>query len=343
MQHQPRLDSIRALAVLAVLGFHATSILPGGWLGVDVFFVLSGYLITSILMAERERTGRIDLRRFYIRRALRLGPALVLTVVLCVPILAMFPGAETSFEPWQIIVGVLAYVGNWMQLLHPVSLGPLTHTWSLAIEEQFYLVWPLLLIAGLAAFRSRRKLATMTACAVLVLALLRAGLSGFHELAGLWFATTSRADALLIGAIVAFLAPTLARRTASWIFCGSGALLAVACLMHGEFSSFMMLGGLTVIAILASAFLASSAFTPLGRFLEWKPLRAIGQVSYGIYLYHYPVFFIANHAGLTGVTAYTVKFGLTAVLVLASWFLVERPVLGLKKRFEAKDLESAIP
>ena len=237
----------------------------------------------------------------------------------------------------MIVAGVIAYMGNWMQVPHPVSLGPLTHTWSLAIEEQFYMVWPPLLALALARVDSLKRIANYCAALVLALVVFRAVLTVVLDEPGLWFATTSRADALIVGAMVAILAPSFSRRASTWMFGLGGAALAVICLVPSEFSSFMLMGGLTAVALLAAIFIASSCETPLAGFLEWKPLRAIGQVSYGIYLYHYPVFFLVNYSGMTGGAAYAAKSGLTAALVIISWLLVEKPILGLKVKFEPKD------
>jgi peptidoglycan/LPS O-acetylase OafA/YrhL len=330
--YQPRLDGIRALAVLAVVGFHATGFMRGGWLGVDIFFALSGYLITTILIRERELSGRINLRMFYLKRVLRLAPALLIAVAISIPLLYMFPGVEAAYPPLAIVAGVIAYVGNWMQMFHPVSLGPLTHTWSLAIEEQFYMFWPLALIAMFALRWTRQRMAIV--CAVLIgcLVVLRAVLAWSSGWDGLWFASTSRADALLIGALAAFLAPKLKERTATALVGFTGVLLAVGCFTAREFSSVMLYGGLTVIAATAALFMAAAQQSPFGKFLEWGLLVRLGRVSYGVYLYHYPVFFLVNHSGVTGIAAYAVKAGLTAALVGASWFLAERPALALKDR-----------
>lgn len=328
MQYEPRLDGIRALAVLAVLGFHATGFLHGGWLGVDVFFVLSGYLITGILAREYGRTGRIDFRAFYLKRALRLGPAMLVAVSLSVPLLFLFPGVEQAYAPWVTVLGVLAYVGNWMQMFTPTSLGPLTHTWSLAIEEQFYLIWP----AALVVLLRRGRPFTWCVVAMVGLVALRAGLESVAHWPGLWFVFTSRADALLIGAIAALIAPVFGRKLAGFLMAASGALLAAGCLILPEFSQPMLYVGLTVVAGLSAVFIVAAQRSRLGRFLEWGPLVRLGRVSYGVYLYHYPVFFFVNYSGVTGLAAYAAKAVLTAALVAVSWFAVERPALRLKGR-----------
>ncbi len=162
------LDGVRALAVLAVIAFHQRNpAMPGGFLGVDIFFVLSGYLITDLLVAQRDTAGRIDLRTFWIRRARRLLPALavmLLAVTAAVAVLA--PDQISALRP--ALLGALSYTSNWWQALHQQSYfatfgppPPLRHLWSLAVEEQFYLIWPVVLTVVAASFGSRRKRAAI--------------------------------------------------------------------------------------------------------------------------------------------------------------------------------------
>jgi len=162
----PGLDGVRALAVLTVIGFHeGASGLPGGFLGVDIFFVLSGFLITDLLVARYDRTGRLDLAGFWTRRARRLLPALAVMLVVVTAVAAVIePGQEASLRLALLAAGT--YTSNWYQILHHVSYfaaagqagapPPLDHLWSLAIEEQFYLVWPLIVWCVIARLATRR-------------------------------------------------------------------------------------------------------------------------------------------------------------------------------------------
>ncbi|RQX06450.1 acyltransferase family protein, partial [Micromonospora globispora] len=218
--YQPALDGVRALAVAAVLAFHGgVAALPGGFLGVDAFFVLSGFLITSLLLAEHRDAGRIDLVAFWGRRVRRLLPALLLVLVVVLLVSRqLMPGTELGALRWDALAA-LGYVANWRManrggdyFAATGSPSPLQHTWSLGIEEQFYLVWPLLLIVLLAWAARRRRLGV----ALLVIlvgavgsALAAALLFAPDAVDRVYYGTDTRAVALLVGAALAVL---LARR-----------------------------------------------------------------------------------------------------------------------------------
>src|SRR2546430_14428904 len=211
--YQPALDGLRALAVLGVLLYHAgVSWAPGGFLGVDAFFVLSGFLITSLLVDEWRTRGRIDFRRFWARRARRLLPALVL-VVIAVGAYAVF-GARPD-ELGRIrrdTLGSVLYVANWRQLFESsyfaklATPSPLRHTWSLGIEEQWYLVWPLALVVMVRVTAGRRwAVIGMAAALAFGSAALMAVLFDPGDPSRVYYGTDTRAQALLLGAVLAFL------------------------------------------------------------------------------------------------------------------------------------------
>jgi len=344
--YHPALDGLRALAVVGVWLFHDGH-LRGGYLGVDLFFVLSGFLITSLLLVEHRRSGRIDLGAFWIRRARRLLPALFL-VLAAVVVYALSLAAPTELAPLRADgLATLGYVANWHAIASGVDywalLGgvrsPLEHAWSLAIEEQFYLLWPLVVLAVLHLARGRRA-PLLAVCLGLALASAIAMLALFdpEDTARAYQGTDTRATALLIGAAFACRAAPgrwLGRpATAPWL--DLGALLALAglafawVLLDGQ-STFLYHGGfwLTQLAVLALIAVATEAPTArVSRALAWAPLVAVGRVSYGVYLWHWPVFIVLHpeRLGLDGLGLTALRALATAALAIASYRLVEQPI-----------------
>jgi peptidoglycan/LPS O-acetylase OafA/YrhL len=354
------LDGVRALAVLAVLATHAgVPFLPGGFVGVDVFFVLSGFLITSLLYEELAATGRIDLGGFWTRRARRLLPA---ALVMIVAVLA----ARPLFAPDSVValrgdaIAATLWSGNWRWALQGTDYfaqggapSPLQHTWSLAVEEQFYLVWPLLLLACCAARRRRLlalSLAGAAASAIATYVLARGASPG-----RVYFGTDTRAQELLVGAaLAALLAPTWRWRGATPLgrrspqpagrpplplllsACGLAALAGIAATEDGAPSEFrhglLLLTALAAAALLAGVVLDSGQ--PVARLLSTRPLVAIGRISYGLYLWHWPVYLALDgeRTGLHGYPLAALRVAVTGALAGASFVLIERPA----RRFRAQ-------
>ncbi len=307
LRYAPGLDGIRAIAVAAVVLYHAhVAWLPGGFLGVDVFFVLSGYLITSLLLAEHRRSDRVDLVRFWLGRARRLLPAAVLVIVVCLAIVAVFLPGELATLRGDGLAS-LFYVSNWHQILAQHSYftafgrpSLLQHYWSLAVEEQFYLVWPVLMAAGLLASRRRWVLAGAVLAGVLSAGLMALLYHQGSDPSRVYYGTDTRAAPLMIGAIMAFAWPLgrmtgrVGRGATTWLdgagLAGLGVLMLAMQRWH-DFDPFLYPGGF-VLAALAAAGVIGVAGHPasrLGRALSVRPLRWIGQRSYGIYLWHWPV------------------------------------------------------
>jgi peptidoglycan/LPS O-acetylase OafA/YrhL len=344
-RYQPALDGLRALSIVAVLLYHDDYLLPGGFLGVDVFFVLSGFLITSLLLEEWRCRGQIDLRRFYLRRALRLFPALAALLLVGTAFALAFPQASQSPHILRGVGYSLLYVSNWASIRDPMSLGPLGHTWSLAVEEQFYILWPLCLMGLLRVTGGRRSLDLLIVGFVMASALW----CGTLFLAGstywrLYIGTDSRADSLLIGCAVAV---ATTHRDLPRILGGPRATRWLAVSAAGFIVSLMVctslewrwyyLGGFLGVAIAASTILIALLSSPdwwITRALCMPPLVWIGRLSYSLYLWHLPIygFVKAERLGLSRVSVIVLKLILSFVAAIASYYAIERPFLRLKRR-----------
>ncbi len=357
--HQPALDGLRALAVAAVIAYHAgLPWMPGGLLGVDAFFVLSGFLITGLLINEYRTTRRIDLKAFWTRRARRLLPALLM-MVLGVAAYAQWLADPAYAESIRLdAVATLFYVANWRFALsnqsyfdHFADPSPLLHTWSLAVEEQFYVLWPLIVfllmrhsVTTAARWSRQRHKAQSAALTVAVLGAESSALVGlFLLLTGtdpsrIYYGTDTRIQALLVGAALAMWraqqpgAPS-ARIRAVLSNLGVVALLALVCVwatVDGE-SKGLYAGGFLAAAIIVAVLVASVVEAPRGpvtRLLTVRPLPYIGRISYGLYLWHWPVFLslTSGRTGLSGVGLLLARLAVTAAITIASFHLVEDPI-----------------
>jgi peptidoglycan/LPS O-acetylase OafA/YrhL len=354
----PGLDGLRALAVMSVLLYHGdVASLKGGFLGVEVFFVISGYLITAILLAERKNSFRIDLKRFYSRRAKRLLPALFLTLFLAMLITAIFFRDELATLRGDTVSSLL-YVTNWFfvfgQKSYFESVGRpslVQHLWSLAVEEQFYLLWPLIFAAGM-RFLGRKRLFIATLVGALLSTVLMAVL--YHpgvDPSRVYYGTDTRAAGLLIGAALAFVwAPYRLTRSV-----GRGAPLAlnaVGVLSLGvlvwmlfvtdQFSDWLYRGGFLRVSLVTALLIAVVVHpaAKIGKYLGMRPLRWVGLRSYGIYLYHWPIFQLTRpqlDVPLTGTPLLVLRLLLTFAVATVSYKYVETPIRtgALTKRWAA--------
>jgi peptidoglycan/LPS O-acetylase OafA/YrhL len=313
----------------------------GGFLGVDIFFVLSGFLITALMLREASVRGRVRVGAFYRRRALRLLPALFAYIA------AQMVYAGAIGVSWQVerrsMTSVVFYYFNW-NLIHELPEVPpaIAHLWSLSVEEQFYLVWPLLtmFVVGI-----RHRLPTVVAVlggCVLAIAAWRWLLLEHHNAGIVYFRTDARADSLLVGALAAHL--WVRRRTPSPALIRALAWPALAfivyCVERYESTDpFLARGGFTIIAIAVAIVLLAAIDTDwsFGRVLRWAPLRGVGRVSYGLYLWHVLAFGIA---GLMRTSPATLRMATGLALMVAmtatSWYVVELPFLRWKDRLEAR-------
>jgi len=355
MRYMPGLDGLRAFAVTAVLLYHADlDWIPGGFLGVDVFFVISGYLITALLLAEFRNRGRIGLGQFYLRRARRLLPALFLLLGVVGLFAVVFLPEEVTKLRGDVVAALL-YGTNWWQIFRNLSYFEaagrpplLQHLWSLAVEEQFYLIWPLLLTGMFKLWHGRRRpiliatLGMVTASAVLMIVLsMSRGYPLEQDPSRVYYGTDTRAFTMLIGAVLAMVwAPwrlsERATRGGRLVLDAIGFIgiagLAWMFLNVSEFSNSLYRGGFLLCSVLSAMVIAVTVHpaADLGRwFLGVQPMRWIGERSYGIYLWHWPVYMITRpqlDIGLTGTPNLILRLSVTLALAELSFRYVEQPI-----------------
>ncbi len=352
LRYLPGLDGLRAISVLAVLAYHYRanqSLLRGGFLGVEVFFVISGYLITSLLLAERRRRSHVNLRQFWMRRARRLAPALVVLILSTGLFITIFHHRELHANRGDLLFGFWAE--NWWTIFHHALYNeagvrqPLQHLWSLAVEEQFYLLWPLVFIGGMFMLGRKRMPWAIAALAgaswLSAIVWMHVSTQGAADLQNtLYLSTPTRAYGLLLGALAAFVvgperfrgkfAPSAPR---ALNIAGVVALVLLAVQMRFQtqnghslfYFGFLLTDLLTLTLIIAVVHPASS----WNRWLGVEPLRQIGVRSYGIYLWGIVVFaFTVPNADLhwPGPVVFLFRLFLVAGLVELSYRFVERPV-----------------
>jgi peptidoglycan/LPS O-acetylase OafA/YrhL len=356
------LDGLRAFAVGAVIAYHlGYQWAGGGFLGVDTFFVLSGFLITSLLLRERAGSGRISLSGFWSRRARRLLPAVFLLLIVVV---VYGSTVLNAFELDQLrgdAVASLFYVANW----HFIATGqnyfnlfltpsPLQHLWSLAIEEQFYLLWPLVVVGVMTVAKASRKaLFIVTIAGIVISTVSMALLYSDANPSRAYYGTEARAHTLLVGCLLALIlanglevVPRLKRGLGAAGIVAFGIVLVI--FATASASPRLFHGGDLVFSILVAIVIAA-AVQPVGvlrGFLGLAPLRFIGRISYGLYLWHWPVivFVTTEETGVAGRKLTVLRLAITFAITLASFYLLERPVLRgvLKPRIALAALPASI-
>ena len=362
LAYLPALDGVRACAVVAVMMFHGgIPHMDGGFMGVDAFFVLSGFLITSLLVGEWRQTLTIKLGAFWARRARRLLPALLL-MLLFVAFFASVIVPKGTYGALRLdALSTLLYVSNWHFILvnsnyfnETAASSPLLHTWSLAVEEQFYVIWPLVVLGVMHFTKSLRALFALCCAAALASAtwmyvLYDGGLNTNRAYLG----TDTRSQCLFIGCALAVGLVLLARRSHEegrlakgelWqpagatgtLLCGVvglvGALAAVALwVLTTSTSSFPYTGGFFLIGLAVGGVILSAVAAPrsiVPRVLSLTPVRYVGRISYGLYIWHWPIFIWLDHArtGLAGYELFAVRVLVTFGVSVVSFHLVERPI-----------------
>src|SRR6266571_4002525 len=352
-RYMPGLDGLRALAVLAVIAYHEQfGWAPGGLLGVGVFFTLSGFLITSILVSQWSAIGSIKLGDFWLHRARRLLPALFVMLAVVTAWVTLADRARLA-SLRGAVGAAAAYVSNWYIIAKNQSYfarfaapAPLDHLWSLAVEEQFYLLWPLLLIGGLLLLRWRRAAVAWlvlpaglaaAGSAVAMVLLYQPGIDPTRVYEG----TDTRAFGLLIGAMLALAWPSPGTRGAHraprrWLrfaldAAGLAGLAGIGVMIWkvGEYSPFAYRGGLVLLSVATAAVVAATAFPAsiVGAALGWRPLRWIGVRSYGIYLWHYPVIVMTTPDNAKpSLPMAALQIAASILLAALSWQLIEEPI-----------------
>ena len=346
-RYMPGLDGLRAIAVIAVIAYHLDpDLIPGGLLGVGVFFTLSGYLITDLLLGQREATGSLKLGDFWMRRARRLLPALFLMLAVVVAWVTLLDRSQLTSLRGDVLAAV-AYVSNWWNIVREASYfarfgppPPLDHLWSLAVEEQFYLIWPWLLLLGLRFLPGRYTLALVTLAGAAVSAAAMAiiyqpGIDPTRVYEG----TDTRAFGLLVGAALAMVWPsrklsaeriTLRGRL---ILDGIGVagliVIVLLILRTSEYSPSLYKGGIVLLTVATTMTVAALVHPAswLGVAVGWMPLRWIGVRSYGIYLWHYPIIVLTTPGMQQASLGLQVMQVVATVAVAAlSWQFFEEPI-----------------
>jgi peptidoglycan/LPS O-acetylase OafA/YrhL len=348
--HRPVLDGLRGLSVLLVIGVHV-GLLENGYIGVDLFFALSGFLITVLLCEEWDQHGKLSLRRFYARRARRLVPALTVLVVGFVALSAVVATFSATAPTGTLVGTSLLFVNNWVATLLPAhgrALGPLSPTWSLAQEGQFYLLWPVVLWILL---RLRRRPSFVLGVLALWMLALFAAVPLVHHAYpsyGTYTSPLDRSAELLLGCVAAivwrerYLPSLLMRSVAGWLAAAGLALVLVEARAPQRpwYLLTAALAALLIISLLATderrvvphgrfRRAVAGAGRPLAAALSSRPLRFTGRISYGIYLYHLPIYYLLLNY-LPGRSPYfygPLVLAASLAAAVLSWKLLELPII----------------
>ncbi len=355
------LDSLRGLAILGVILYHINfNWMPGGFLGVTVFFVLSGYLITDILAMEWKRNKRIDLKKFWLSRARRLLPGMLVMLVITLAWITIFHSSLLEKMRGDSLAA-LFYVSNWWYIYHKLSyfdnfnqISPLNHFWSLAVEEQFYVVWPFIISLGLYYIKKQSRMILLICLGAFASALAMAILyEPGVDPSRIYYGTDTRAFSLLIGAVLALVWPSnrLANKIipkARFILDVVGGIALIIILVMfwktNQYDPFLYKGGMVLLSI-ATALLVANLAHPASRiaqFLRFRPLRWVGVRSYGIYLWHYPILTLTTpkvNAGDFSIIRAILQFLLIILIAQISWKFIEKPIRqGALRNIQFKNL-----
>ncbi|WP_314084161.1 acyltransferase family protein [uncultured Gemella sp.] len=359
-RYLPSIDSLRALAVLAVIIYHVdVNYLPGGFLGVDLFFVLSGYLISSLIIKEYRKTGSINLYNFYLRRARRLLPAVYFMITVGIILMVMFNEVLLKKSRLDAIFGYI-YSSNWWYIFHKLdyfdsfgSQSPFKHLWSLAIEEQFYMIFPLLFLlinskkkGKDGTYKLSKSFLYIVLGLIFVSLITHILLFDINNISRIYFGTDTRAFSLLVGVVGAILYPMdkLNKKITpqenivySVVSLISITTLITIMIYTSEYNTWLYRGGFLLVAILGIIIIISSGkqHTVMAKLLSFKPVVFIGKISYSLYLWHFPILVLTtpvSEIGNPNIFYVILRVILTFIVAIISYVFVETPIrkLGFK-------------
>ena len=343
--YRPSLDGVRGLAIILVVTHHLCHIVPGflryfagGYLGVDLFFVLSGFLITSLIIEENDHLGSVSLPMFYIRRALRLLPAVAAALLATVIIGSLLGFSFIDITPLRF-VSILGYFTNWVRAYESPNIWFLSHFWSLAIEEQFYLLWPVFLIGLLALPRKAALTIVVTLVAGSAALMVVLYLSGTYP-QRIYSGSDTRAFELLTGCLASMMVHS--RRLPAWLSeksrnglaSASLVVLAAAFVIASPELPVMYIAGYQVITLCAALLILHAALdrSPISRLLHSRILIWFGKRSYGLYVWHFPIYFLIAKLEMPWLAPIAVALGVVASVL--SYRFIESPFLRMKSQYE---------
>ena len=356
-KYLPSIDSLRAIAVIAVIIYHIdANYLPGGFLGVDLFFVLSGYLISSLIIKEYKSTGTVNLYNFYVRRARRLLPAVYFMITVVLIIITLFNGVLLKKSYLDALFGYI-YSSNWWYIFHKLdyfdsfgSQSPFKHLWSLAIEEQFYMFFPLIFLIFNRKSKSNnsnsklnKNFIYVVLSLILVSLIAHILLFDINNINRIYFGTDTRAFSLLVGVVGAILYPMdrLSERTTkkdnmiySIVSLVSILVLIGIMINTSEYNTWLYRGGFLLVAIIGLIIIISSGrqYTFMSKLLSFKPLVFIGKISYSLYLWHFPILVVTtpvSEIGNPNLFYVTLRIVLIFLVATGSYMFVETPIRKL--------------
>ena len=356
-KYLPSIDSLRALAVLAVIIYHIdVNYLPGGFLGVDLFFVLSGYLISSLIIKEYKKTGTLNLYNFYMRRARRLLPAVYFMITVCLLFMVLFNGVLLRKSHLDAVFGYI-YSSNWWYIFHKLdyfdSFGaqsPFKHLWSLAIEEQFYMFFPLIFLIfnrqkkeeGQSSSLNKNFLYIVLGL-ILISLVTHILLFDINNINRIYFGTDTRAFSLLVGVVGALVYPmdklsssTNVKESVLYSVVSLTSISTLIAIMFytSEYNTWLYRGGFLLVAVLGLIIIISSGkqHTFISKALSFRPIVFIGKISYSLYLWHFPIIVLTtpvSEIGNPNLFYVTLRIILTFIAATLSYLFVETPIRKL--------------